>query len=414
MLDIKTIRTNPDKIKENIKNRQMDIDVDRLLGLDEQNRKMITELDNLRAELKAGSKTKPTPKVIAKMKKLGDDIKKLEQRQDKVKTELDDLHVQVPNLTHPDSPLGKDDTENVEIQRVGEPPKFDFKPKDHLTLGKELDLIDFETAAKVSGSGFYYFKNEMVILELALIKYALDKLIDKGYTPFATPDLARGFVMNGTGYNPRGNEDQIYEIKDEDLSLIATSEITLGGYLANKILTEDDLDIKYAGLSHCFRREAGAYGKESRGLYRVHQFSKVEMFIFCRPENSDKLHEEIKQIEIEIFSELGIPFRVVDICTGDLGGPAYRKYDLEGWMPMKNDWGEITSCSNCTDYQARRLNIKYKTKDGETKYVHTLNGTAITSSRTPLVILENFQQKDGSIKIPEVLRKYTGFSEIKR
>ena len=212
--------------------------------------------------------------------------------------------------------------------------------------------------------------------------------------------------MDGTGFNPKGNEDQIYQVEGEDLSLIATAEITMGGYLANTILKEEELDKKFVAISHCFRKEAGAYGKESRGLYRVHQFTKVEMFMYCKPENSEKLHEEIKEIEKEIYSELEIPFRVVDICTGDLGGPAYRKYDLEAWMPMKNDWGEITSCSNCTDYQARRLNIKYKTKDGKTEFVHTLNGTAIASSRTPLAILENFQQKDGSIAIPKVLQPY--------
>jgi seryl-tRNA synthetase len=414
MLDIKTIRENPDLIKKNIKNRGMDVDVDRLLELDERNRELIVKIDSMRSELKAGSKSKPTEKEILKMKKLGDEIKSLDQEHEKVKSEFLDLRCQIPNLTHSSSPIGKDDSENVEIERVGEPTKFDFEPKDHLTLGKDLDLLDFEAGAKVAGNGFYFFKNELVILELALINYAFEKLVAKGFTPIATPDLARGNIMDGTGYNPKGNEDQIYEIKGEDLSLIATSEITVGGYLSNTVLNEEDLDKKYVAFSHCFRREAGAYGKESRGLYRVHQFSKVEMFIFCKPENSEKLHQEIKEIEKEIFSELGIPFRVVDICTGDLGGPAYRKYDLEGWMPMKNDWGEITSCSNCTDYQARRLNIKYKTKKGEKEFVHTLNGTAITSSRTPLVILENYQQADGSVKIPEVLQKYTGFKEIKR
>jgi len=414
MLDIKIIRENPDLVKKNTENRQMEVDIDRLLELDVKNREFITRIDALRSELKQGSKSKPSPEEIEKMKKLGDEIKELEKEQAGIRTELIDLHEQVPNLTHKDTPYGKDDSENVEIEVIGEPTKFDFEPKDHVTIGKDLDLIDFETAAKVSGQGFYYFKNEMVILELALIRYAIDKLVSRGFTPFSTPDLARGFVMNGTGYNPRGNEDDIYEMKNEDLSLIATAEITLGGYLANTILNEDDLDKKFVGISHCFRKEAGAYGKESRGLYRVHQFSKVEMFMFAKPENSEQLHEEIKEIEKEIMTELGIPFRVVDICTGDMGGPAYRKYDLEAWMPMKNDWGEVTSCSNCTDYQARRLNTRYKTKDGKTEYVHTLNGTAVTSSRIPLVILENYQQSDGSVKIPEVLQKYTGFTEIKR
>lgn len=414
MLDIKIIRENPNLIKENIKNRRMNVDVDKLLELDEKNRELIAKIDFMRSKLKSGSKSKPTQEEILKMKKLGDEIKLLEPQQENIKNELLELRARIPNLTHPSSPIGKDDSENVEIERVGEPTKFDFEPKDHLILGKNLDLLDFDAGAKVAGHGFYFFKNELVMLELALINYGFEKLINKGFTPIATPDLARGFVMSGTGYNPKGNEDQIYEIKDEDLALIATSEITVGGYLSDTILNEDELDKKYVAFSHCFRKEAGAYGKESRGLYRVHQFSKVEMFVFCKPENSEKLHQEIKEIEKEIYTELDIPFRVVDICTGDMGGPAYKKYDLEGWMPMKNDWGEITSCSNCTDYQARRLNIKYKTKNGEKRFVHTLNGTAITSSRVPLIILENYQQADGSVKIPETLQKYMGIKEIRR
>ncbi|PIR95022.1 serine--tRNA ligase, partial [Candidatus Falkowbacteria bacterium CG10_big_fil_rev_8_21_14_0_10_37_6] len=248
--------------------------------------------------------------------------------------------------------------------------------------------------------------NELALLEFALVQYTMAKLVAKGYTPFSTPDIARNFAMKGTGYNPRGNEDQIYEIAGEDVALIATAEITLGGYLANKTLNKSDLPIKYVGFSHCFRKESGAYGKESRGLYRVHQFSKVEMFIFSLPEQSEKLLEEMKEIEKEIYTELKIPFRVLNICSGDLGAPAYRKYDLEAWLPFKNDWGEITSCSNCTDYQARRLNIKYKDDDGNIKLVHTLNGTAMAFTRVPIAILENFQQTDGSIAIPKVLQKY--------
>mgnify|MGYP001595726479 FL=1 len=413
MLDINFIRQNPELIKNNNKNRQFNIDVDLLLKLDKENREAITELDNTRAKLKAGSKVKPSSEEILKMKELGSVIKNLEQKQELLQEELNDILLKIPNLTHPNSPIGKNESENVEIEVIGQPTEFNFKPKDHLTLGKELDLIDFESGSKVSGTGFYFFKNKLVLLELALMRYGIDKLTSKGFVPISTPDLAKNFAMKGTGYNPKGNEDQIYEIKNEDLSLIATSEITVGGYLANVILKDDDLDKKYVAISHCFRKEAGAYGKESRGLYRVHQFTKVEMFIFCKPENSEKYHEEIKEIEKEIYTELGLPTRVLDICTGDLGGPAYRKYDLECWMPMKNNWGEVTSCSNCTDYQARRLNIKFRNKSGNLEFVHTLNGTAVTSSRTILAILENYQQKDGSIKIPKVLQPYTGFDSIK-
>lgn len=412
MLDINFVRQNPEIIKTNNKNRRVNVDVDLLLNLDKENRKAITEIDMARAQLRSGSKTKPSKEDIAKMKELGGVIKNLEDAQTEFQKQVTELLLKIPNLTHASSPIGTDESQNVEIEVIGEPTKFDFEPKDHLTLGTELDLIDFEAGAKVSGTGFYFFKNKMVLLEMALMRYALDKLVAKGFMPMLTPDLAKNFAMNGTGYNPKGNEDQIYEISNEDLSLIATSEITVGGYLANTILKETDLDKKYVAISHCFRKEAGAYGKESRGLYRVHQFTKVEMFIFCKPENSEKYHEEIKEIEKEIYTELGLPIRVLDICTGDLGGPAYRKYDLEAWMPMKNNWGEVTSCSNCTDYQARRLNIKFRDASGELKFVHTLNGTAVTSSRTLLVILENYQQKDGSIKIPKVLQAYTGFDSI--
>lgn len=420
MLDIKFIRANAAKVKEAAKNKNIKVDIDKLLKIDEERREGQGKIDELRTkrnELAQSAKgKKPTTAQINEGKKLKKEIAGLEKKFEKIKEDYQDLMEKVPNLYHPDTPIGKDDSENKEIERVGEPTKFDFKPKDHVTLGKELDVLDFETAAEVSGSGFCYLKNELALLEFALVQYAFAKLVSKGFIPFSTPDLAKSFVMKGTGYNPRGNEDQIYEIKGEDTSLIATAEITLGGYLANKILREEDLDIKYVGFSHCFRKEAGAYGKESRGLYRVHQFSKVEMFVFAKPETSEKRHEEMKEIEKEIYTELGIPFRVMEICTGDLGGPAWRKYDLEAWMPMKNDWGEITSCSNCTDYQARRLNIRYKTKGGKTEYVHTLNGTAITSSRVPLAILENFQQADGSVIIPKVLKKYlpSGLKVIKR
>ena len=416
MLDIKFIRANTKQVKEAAKNKNIKVDIDELLRLDDERRELQQKIDELRTQrnklAEAGKGGKPAAKQIMEGKKLKEEIAKLEKQSGEVDEKYWELMDKVPNLVHPDSPIGKDDSENVEIERVGEPTKFKFTAKDHLTLAAELDLIDFETAAQTSGTGFYYFKNEMVFLELALVRYAFDKLVGlpaqagKGFVPFITPDMARGFAMSGTGFNPRGNEDQIYQIKDEDLSLIATAEITLGGYLANKTLREEDLPIKYVGLSHCFRKEAGAYGKESRGLYRVHQFSKVEMFMFSTPKQSEKLHEEMKEIEKEIYQELGIPIRVMAICSGDLGAPAYRKYDLEAWMPFKNSWGEITSCSNCTDYQARRLNIKYKTAAGESGFVHTLNGTAITSSRVPLAILENFQTADGSVKIPKILHKY--------
>lgn len=410
MLDIKFIRENAKQVKEAAKNKNIKVDIDELLKLDEERREARGKIDELRSqrnELAQSAKNgKPSAEQIAKGKDLKEEIGKLEDGGDGIEERFKEILSRVPNLCHPNSPIGKDDSENKEIEIIGKPAEFDFKHKDHVEIGEKLDILDFETAAKVSGSGFYYFKNGLVWLDLALQRYALEKLADRGFIPIATPDLARSFTMDGTGYNPRGNEDQIYEIKGEDIALIATAEITLGGYLANRIIKKEDLPIKYVGFSHCFRKEAGAYGKESRGLYRVHQFNKVEMFIFSTPEQSEDMHREMLAIEKEIYKEIGLPFRVLEICTGDLGAPAYRKYDLEAWMPMKNDWGEITSCSNCTDYQARRLNIKYKNKEGKLEYVHTLNGTAVNSSRIPLAILENFQQADGSVKIPKALQKY--------
>lgn len=420
MLDIKFIRENSDQVKTAAKHKNIKVDIDELLRLDEKRREVQSQIDELRAQrnklAESARGQRPSAEQIEEGKRIKNDITQVEKKYAQVELDYLNLLEQVPNIIHPNAPIGKDDHDNVEVEVVGEPTKFNFPSKDHLELGKNLDILDFETAANVSGSGFFYVKNELVLLELALTQYVFHKLVEKNFTPFITPDIARNFAMKGTGYNPRGNEDQIYEIKDEDTALIATAEITLGSYLANQVIDEKDLPIRYVGFSHCFRKEGGAYGKESRGLYRVHQFDKVEMFIFSTPAQSDGLLEEMKDIEKEIYTELGIPFRVVDICSGDLGAPAYKKYDLEAWMPMKNNWGEITSCSNCTDYQARRLNIKYKNQDGKKELVHTLNGTAVASSRTPLAILENFQQADSSVAIPKALHKFlpAGLTKIKK
>jgi seryl-tRNA synthetase len=325
-------------------------------------------------------------------------------------------------MAHPDAPVGKEDKDNLEIKRVGEPRKFDFEPVDHVKLGQDLDIIDFDAGTKVSGTKFYFLKNEGVYLELALIRYALDILQKKGFTAFSTPDVAREEILEGIGFNPRGAESNIYTLEGEGTGLVGTAEITLGGYYADTIVPKEKLPLRMAGLSHCFRREAGAAGQFSKGLYRVHQFTKLEMFIYCLPEDSQKQHDELRAIEEEIFTGMGIPFRVVDTCTGDLGAPAYRKWDLEAWMPGRTslpsrasgDWGEVTSTSNCTDYQSRRLNVRYKDDDGKNKFVHSLNGTAIAVSRGIIAILENFQQQDGSVKIPPVLVPYCGFDTISK
>lgn len=422
MLDIKFIHDNREKVQENCDNRGIKCDIDRLLVLDEKRLEALQYVEELNAEKNkineaiqkadAGEKAK----LIEQGKAVKEKLATAEPELQKIGEEFKELLHKVPNITHPESPLGKDDSQNREIERYGEPPKFEFEPKTHEELGKALSIIDFEKATKVSGSKFYYLKNEGALLEMALIQYAFDKIIKHGFVPFITPDLARDKVLEGIGFSPRGPETQVYSVENMDISLVGTAEITMGGYHMDEIIPEERLPLKYAALSHCFRTEAGSYGRHSSGLYRVHQFSKVEMFAFTLPEDSEKMHQEIKNIEVEIFRDLGIPFRVVDICTGDLGGPAYRKYDLEGWMTSKNDWGEITSTSDTTTYQSRRLNIKVKRKNGEKEYLHMLNGTGIAISRALIVILENYQQADGSVKIPEVLQKYLpgGIKEIKK
>ena len=315
-----------------------------------------------------------------------------------------DLLKQVPNLTHPDSPEGLTDEENQPIRKVGEIPEFDFEPKDHVELMESLDLIDFDGGAKVSGQKFYFLKNQAVFLELALANYALNLLQKEGFTVHMTPDLARNQILDGIGFSPRGTETQIYSVEDSDLCLIATAEITLGGLLSDQVLDPERLPIMYAGFSHCYRTEAGAAGRESRGLFRVHQFSKVEMFAFTHPDQSEEMHQKMLAIEEQIYQNLGIPYQVVNICCGDLGGAAYRKYDLEAWMPGRGKWGEVTSTSNCTDYQSRRMNIRFKDSEtGKNRFVHMLNGTAIAVSRTLIALIENGQQKDGSIKLPSCL-----------
>jgi len=300
----------------------------------------------------------------------------------------------------------------VEIKRWGDIPDFGFEPKDHVALGDALGIIDFDAGTKVAGSKFYFLRGDAVPLELGLVRYAMDAIVECGYQPTITPDLARDEMLVGAGFIPRGPETQIYSVEDSDLSLIATAEITLAGALADEIVEADELPIRLGGLSHCFRTEAGSHGRASRGLYRVHQFTKVEMFAFTTPEHSETMHQEMLEIEEQIFQGLGLPYRVVDICTGDLGGAAYRKYDLEAWMPGRNDYGEVTSTSNTTDYQARRLRIRYRKAGGRPQLLHTLNGTALAISRVLIALLEIYQQEDGSVVLPKVLVPYVGKEKI--
>lgn len=424
MLDIKYIIDHKEAVKENIKNRFMQADIDALIDIYQKRNEGISRIDQLRqkrnenaAKMKGKMAQEERQALIEEGKQLKIDIAQAEEEQAELENSYKEILATVPNMAHPEAPIGKEDKDNTEIKRSGTLPQFDFKPKDHLQLGEELKLIDFDTAAKVSGAKFYYLLNEAVILELALVRYAMDILRKKEFTLSMTPDIARQDIVEGIGFNPRGAESNIYTIEDTDTCLVGTAEITLGGYFADQIISTEELPLKMAGFSHCFRKEAGAAGQYSKGLYRVHQFSKVEMFVFCQPSESEKFHQQLLAIEEEIFQGLEIPYRVVDTCTGDLGAPAYRKFDLEAWMPGRGEeggWGEITSTSNCTDYQARRLKIRYKNSEGKNEYLHMLNGTAIAVSRAIIALLENHQQKDGSIRIPEKLRNYTGFSEIRR
>lgn len=421
MLDYKFIKDNLEAVKENIKNRSMHADADKVVNLYDEQTSLVTKQQDLQQkrnenarQMKQKLDDAARKALIEAGKKIKEDIASVEEKLNQVKEALETAARQIPNMIHPDAPIGKLDTENLEVKKVGTPRKFDFEPKDHVQIAEELDLLDFDRATKVSGPKFYYLKNEAVFLEQALIQYALNILRKHGFELFITPDIAKEEVLKGIGFNPRGNESNVYSIEDEGTCLVATAEITLGGYHSGEILDKAKLPLLYGGLSHCFRREAGAAGQFSKGLYRVHQFDKVEMFVYCTPEQSDGLHHKLREIEEEIFTGLGLPFHVVDTCSGDLGAPAYRKWDLEAWMPGRNggEYGEVTSTSNCTDYQARRLNIKYKDDDGKNKYVHTLNGTAIAAGRAMLAILENYQNEDGSVSIPEVLIPFCGFDRI--
>ncbi|AWM41898.1 Serine--tRNA ligase [Gemmata obscuriglobus] len=426
MLDAGFICDNADAVKLNCKNRGVsDVAVDRVIAF-EQKRK---ELERTRGETAAKkneiSKKFPTAKTAEEKQALKDQGAAVDKEVGVIDAELkivkDDLTLnllQIPNMTHPAAPVGGEDANKV-VAQFGEPRAFDFKPKDHVDLCEALDLADFEAGTKVAGQKFYFLKNEAALLEIALVQYAMQTAVKAGYTPIITPDLARVEVLEGIGFMPRDpNPDtrQVYTVADTDLCLIATAEITLGGMHRDRIFDEAELPKRYVGLSHCFRTEAGAAGRDTRGLYRVHQFTKVEMFAFCTPETSDAIHEEIRALEEKIFQGLGLCFHVIDTATGDLGGPAYRKYDLEAWMPGRGTggaYGEITSTSNCTDFQARRLGIRYKGKGFKgTKFAHTLNGTAVACTRALVAILENYQQADGSVVIPEVLRPWVGKDKI--
>ena len=419
MMNVRFVLQNLETFKKNCRLRKMKADFDRIQQFVQQRSELVQKVEGIRARINEISREVNKEKggegkgLIAEGKKLKNNLKDFKAKLRNIESNLINELRKIPNLTHPDAPVGEDDQDNVEIERIGEIPKFSFKVRDHLELGKLLDIIDFEAGARVTGSNFCFLKDEGVLLEFALLRYALEVLAENGFQLYLTPDLAKLPIIEGIGFIPRGPETQIYRIEENNLGLIATAEITLGGLLQNTIVDAKKLPLKFGGVSHCFRTEAGAYGRASKGLYRIHQFSKAEMFIYSLPEDSDKMLELLVNVEKRIFSELGIPFRIVDCCTGDLGGAAYRKFDLEAWIPSEERWGEITSASNCTDYQAQRLNIRFKqAPNKKPEFIHTLNGTAIAVSRTLLAILENYQEQDGSVRIPKVLQKFVGKDKI--
>jgi seryl-tRNA synthetase len=414
---------NVEAVKSNCLQRGASADIDRIVALELQRRAKLAEAEDWNRQANAVSAQigKVPAQEREEFKEKGRVLRahkeQAQKDHDALDREIDGLLSRVPNMTHPSAPIGSDDHSNLEIARGSTPiPSFDFKPKDHLELGAIHDMIDFEAGARVAGAGFYFLKRDAVLLDLALQQFALSLLIRKGFVPITTPDVASTEILHGIGFIPRGPETQIYSIENTELNLVATAEITLGGMYHNQVLEAEDLPLKLVGISHCFRTEAGAAGRASRGLYRVHQFTKVEMFAFTLPDQSSAVHEELRAIECEIFDALEVPYRVVDTATGDLGGPAYRKYDLEAWMPGRGnggEWGEVTSTSNCTDYQARRLNIRYRVKGEKgTHFAHTLNGTAVAISRALIAVMENHQLADGSIKVPKVLVPWVGKNTI--
>lgn len=411
MLDIKLIRQDPDRVKQELKNRNIGVDIDELLNLDKRRRELLVEVEELRAEKNEASKLIPTLKgdereeLIKEMREVSKTLNNLEPRLKDVEEEFNNLIIKLPNLSHDSVPIGKDETGNVVEKKWGKKPNFQFKVKDHEELGLTLGIIDKERGAKVSGSRFFFLKNEGVILEFALINYVNEKLLKEDFIPIVPPVLVKKEAMFGTGFFP-AEEWEYYETKTDDLYLIGTSEVPLCAYHAYEILEKDKLPLKYTAFSTCFRRESGTYGKDTRGMFRVHQFDKVEMLIFSEQENSWNQYYYLLSIAEKILQELELHYQVVNMCTGDIGAPNAKKYDIEVWFPWEKRYRELVSCSHDTDFQARRLKIKYRDKEGKLKLVHTMNSTACAIGRTITAILENYQQKDGSVLIPNVLKPY--------
>jgi len=416
MIDHSILRADPDRLRISLRRRGVEVDVDHLIGLDQGLRRVRQHAEETRAAQKEAGReiarlTGPEKEAaIARTGDLADQYKKLEAEAEDLRQSFDELWATVPNLVAESAADGFTDADNFEMKRVGEPPVFGFSQLDFTTLGRKLDIIDMDRGAKVSGSRFGYLKGRGVLLEFALVRYVMEKLVAAGLTPMVPPVLVREQALYGTGFFP-GDREQVYSIPEDELFLVGTSEVSLAAYHLDEIFEADDLPARYAGFSTCFRREAGTYGKDTQGLFRVHQFDKVEMFVFCLPEDSPAEHERLLAIEEDIVGGLGIPYRVVNVAAGDLGSSAAKKYDIEAWFPSQQTYREVTSCSNTTDYQARRLKVRVRTDEGN-QIVHTLNGTAVAIGRMILAILENFQDAEATVAMPEPLVPLLGFSAI--
>ena len=415
MIDPQLLKTNIEAIEENLRKRDLDIDLDKLKLLDESRRALKFESEKLRAEQKklgkeiASASEKEKVILLEKAEKISDKVKSLSEETQQKDEEFFDSWIKIPNIVNSSSPVGKTDEDNKEIKKVGEPKKIK-NPMTHLEIGENLGLIDVERASKISGSRFSYLFGDLVKIQFNLVSYTLNKLSEKGFNPTIPPVLVRENALFGTGFFP-DDSDQVYEVQNDDLFLVGTSEVSLAALHTDEIIDMKNLPLRYAGYSTCFRREAGTYGKDTSGIFRVHQFDKVEMFSFCDPEKSNEEHEQILAIEEEILKDLEIPYRVVDVCTGDLGASAAKKYDIEAWIPSQKKYREVTSCSNTTDFQARRLNMRTKNEDGNT-ILHTLNGTALAVGRILIALLENNQQSDGSVTFSDDLGKILGVNKL--
>ncbi len=414
MLSLDYIRKNTEKVKTASKNKNREVDIDKIIALDDQRKEITHTIQKLREERNALAKQQFTDQTKERGKQIKDELKEHETKLAEVEIELTKLLSYVPNVPLDEVPVGKDSSGNVEIRKHGAIPQFDFEPKSHIDLGLAHELIDLERGAKVSGFRGYFLKNQGAMLHMAVLFYVFQKLIKKGYTPLIAPAIVKGFTLFGNGQFPWG-EGEVYKLNDDDAYLAGTAEVPVTAYYSGEILNEKDLPKKFVAFSPCFRKEAGAYGKDTKGIYRLHEFWKIEQVIIAKNdlEEGRKLHEELQANTEEILQDLGFAYRVLKMCTGDMGEPQIFKYDTEIWMPYKKDYGEIASNSIMGDFQARRLKIKYRKKDGTVDYCYTLNDTAVPSPRVLIAILENYQQKDGSIKIPEVLQPLTGFKEIK-